>query len=104
LHLHELLEDLDTGIGIPEDKRAKVFEKFVQVQRPAGPCTKGTGLGLTISKSLAELLGGSLTLNSVQDRGCTFTLSLPLAWDGQVTSENEELVGQYGCAYSGEPK
>ena len=94
----------DTGIGIPEDKRAKVFEKFVQVQRPAGPCTKGTGLGLTISKSLAELLGGSLTLNSVQDRGCTFTLSLPLAWDGQVTSENEELVGQYGCAYSGEPK
>ena len=94
----------DNGIGIPEDKRTAVFEKFEQVQRPGGQCTEGTGLGLTISKSLAELLGGSLTLGSVQDHGCTFTLALPRVWDVEPTSENETLVGQYGCAHSGERK
>ena len=91
----------DTGIGIPEDKRAKVFEKFEQARQADGGPTNGTGLGLTISESLAELLGGSLTLSSVQDHGCTFTLALPHVRDDELTSENETLVGQYGCAYSG---
>jgi len=94
----------DTGIGIPEEKRAKVFEKFEQVRQADGGPTNGTGLGLAISKSLAELLGGSLTLSSVQDHGCTFTLALPHVWDDELTSENETLVGQYGCACSGEDK
>ncbi len=91
----------DTGIGIPEEKRAKVFEKFEQARQADGGPTNGTGLGLTISESLAELLGGSLTLSSVQNHGCTFTLALPHVWDDELTSENETLVGQHGCAYGG---
>ena len=91
----------DTGIGIPQDKRAAIFEKFEQVQQPGGPRNEGTGLGLTIARSFADLLGGSLKVSSTQDHGSTFVLTLPLAFSSDATRVNDQLVGQYGCAYSG---
>jgi two-component system cell cycle sensor histidine kinase PleC len=79
----------DTGIGIPEDQQGKIFEKFEQVRRPERASPEGTGLGLPIAKSLAELLGGTLTLSHVSDHGCAFTLSLPLTPDPETTQEAE---------------
>ena len=65
---------IDHGPGIHEADQQRVFEEFVQIG-PRGP--RGTGLGLPISRRLAELLGGSLTLDSAPGRGSTFTLTLP---------------------------
>ncbi len=67
----------DTGIGIAVEDQAKIFNRFQQAQLAKGQLIEGTGLGLTISKSYAELLGGSLTLRSTLDAGSTFTLTIP---------------------------
>lgn len=69
----------DTGRGIASDDLARVFEPYVQVggSPPAGEA--GFGLGLAISHRLAEGMGGTLTVESVEGQGSTFTLSLPRA-------------------------
>ena len=74
----------DTGPGIPEDRQEAVFEAFGQVADPDAATTEGTGLGLTISRGLAERMGGTLTLSSRPGQGTTLTLVLPLPGDGGV--------------------
>jgi two-component system chemotaxis sensor kinase CheA len=68
---------VDTGIGIPEDKQKLVFEAFKQVDGSNSRKYGGTGLGLTISRELCVLLGGDLTLHSVEGSGSNFTIHLP---------------------------
>jgi signal transduction histidine kinase len=68
----------DTGVGIPEDRLASVFAPFVQVESEYTREAGGTGLGLTISRRLARLMGGDLTVRSTPGEGSCFTLWLPL--------------------------
>lgn len=68
----------DTGIGIPQDAQAYVFEAFRQVNNSAASKFKGTGLGLAIVKQLVDLMEGEITLESQQGVGTTFTVILPL--------------------------
>jgi signal transduction histidine kinase/CheY-like chemotaxis protein len=68
----------DTGIGIPEDKLASVFEKFSQVDASSTRRHEGTGLGLAIASKLAELMGGSIGAESRLGEGSTFCFRFPL--------------------------
>jgi len=68
----------DTGPGISKDDQAKLFEAFQRLQSGDGQ-VEGTGLGLHLSRKLAELLGGEITLQSEPGRGSCFTLILPKA-------------------------
>ncbi len=68
---------IDTGVGIPVDKQQAIFEAFQQQDGSTSRKYGGTGLGLTISRELAGLLGGEIQLYSQEQSGSTFTLYLP---------------------------
>ena len=69
----------DTGPGISANERERIFDKFYQVAENGGPKPKGTGLGLAISKTLVELHGGKIWVESEPGRGSTFYFTLPAA-------------------------
>ena len=66
----------DTGIGIPADRLTSIFDPFVQVETGHTRTSEGSGLGLTISRRLARLMGGDLTVKSESGKGSVFTLWL----------------------------
>src|SRR5262245_42708007 len=69
----------DAGPGIPVGEQEKIFEKFYQVTQDGSLKPKGTGLGLAISKSLVELHGGKIWVESEPGRGSTFSFTLPVS-------------------------
>jgi signal transduction histidine kinase len=69
----------DTGIGIPEDAMARIFEGFFQIDRRAGRRHQGAGIGLTLVDRLVHLMGGQLSVRSTVGSGSRFTFTLPLA-------------------------
>ncbi|WP_051438875.1 PAS domain-containing protein [Ciceribacter selenitireducens] len=67
----------DTGIGIPEDKRASIFDKFSQVDTSSTRRHEGTGLGLAITAGLVDLFGGHIDVESAVGEGSVFTVHVP---------------------------
>lgn len=72
----------DTGIGIAPEHLRTLFEDFAQVRSPLQQRLRGTGLGLSLSKKLAELLGGSVDVQSEPGQGSVFTVTIPVQLEG----------------------
>ena len=68
----------DTGIGIPKDKLDWIFEHFAQADSSTTRKYGGSGLGLSISRKLTEMMKGSLTVNSIENQGSSFAVNIPL--------------------------
>ena len=77
----------DTGIGIPEEKRASIFDKFSQVDTSSTRRHEGTGLGLAITAGLVDLFGGYIEVESTLGQGSVFTVRLPFT----VVNERNKL-------------
>lgn len=78
-----VFEVVDSGIGIPADKVADIYEPFIQTHAHSGIREMGTGLGLTICRELVELMKGTIHVNS-NNSGTVFTVTLPLRMTGAV--------------------
>ncbi|WPU97857.1 two-component regulator propeller domain-containing protein [Mucilaginibacter sp. cycad4] len=69
---------VDTGIGIPAEKHAKIFERFFQQDLPKSMINQGSGIGLAITREFVKMHGGEITLESEPDHGSCFIVRLPL--------------------------
>ena len=78
----------DTGKGMTTEERQKVFQAFTRLKSAQG--IEGTGLGLNITQELVNLLQGTLRLESVKDKGSTFTVTIPLALGTAPAAEEAE--------------
>lgn len=79
----------DTGIGIPEEKKTKLFEPFQRAGQETGPI-EGTGIGLTITRRLAELMNGRVGFESVEGIGSKFWVELPIHQEERATVTEAE--------------
>ncbi|OYU69824.1 MAG: hypothetical protein CFE28_07275 [Alphaproteobacteria bacterium PA2] len=84
------IEVSDTGIGIPENARAFLFDRFTQADSSTTRQFGGTGLGLAICKNLVELMGGQIDYESVQGVGTTFWFTVPFVDQGEAMAPRGE--------------
>ncbi len=90
----------DTGIGIRKEDTAYLFESFKRVDEEKNHAIEGTGLGLAISKQLVDLMGGEIRVDSIYQRGSTFTVTLEqeIVDDAPIGSVSEFLKNRQGRA------
>lgn len=95
----------DTGLGIPENDQKYVFDRFYQVDDTNTRSQQGTGIGLSLSKELAELMGGTLTLTSSVGKGSSFTCAIPMYFEmDEQKSHSQSTATEIAPIYQALPK
>ncbi|NMG06023.1 ATP-binding protein [Brasilonema sp. UFV-L1] len=84
----------DTGIGIVPEEQERIFEEFIQIESKLQKKVKGTGLGLPLSRKLAQLLGGSVWVKSELGKGSTFFASIPLVYSSAAAASMPQPTWQ----------
>jgi PAS domain S-box-containing protein len=87
----------DTGIGIPEEKKSLLFERFSQIDSSYAKPFQGTGLGLAISKKLVELMGGDIWLSNSSDAGSTFCFTVQLGQEKGLIQQMNAIRNVIEC-------
>jgi signal transduction histidine kinase/DNA-binding response OmpR family regulator len=87
-----LIDVTDTGIGIPQEKQASIFERFTQLDGSSARKYEGTGIGLALTREIAQIHGGDVTLKSEHGKGSTFTLSIPKSAEDATVPLSKELI------------
>jgi CheY-like chemotaxis protein len=83
------IEVIDTGIGIPNEQQARLFQPFVQAESAFTLGQEGTGLGLAITKQLVDMMGGEISFESVLNRGSTFRVRIPMSCSPAAAPETK---------------
>ncbi len=99
-----IFEVIDSGIGMTPEQQAKLFQAFTQADASTTRKYGGTGLGLTISRRFAEIMGGELTVESEAGKGTAFTVRLPESADGEVPAKAISFVAKTAPANSDSDK
>lgn len=89
-HRNFYVKVADSGVGIPDDCKEHVFERFYRVDKARSRDTGGTGLGLAITKSVIQMHKGSIKLYSESGEGTTFTIRIPMKSDASVNTARKE--------------
>lgn len=89
-HRNFYVKVADSGVGIPDDCKEHVFERFYRVDKARSRDTGGTGLGLAITKSVIQMHKGSIKLYSESGEGTTFTIRIPMKSDASVVTTRKE--------------
>lgn len=102
-----VLKVRDNGIGIPKEMQEKVFERFQRVDNGTTRSNEGSGIGLSIVKSLVEIQGGKITIESGEDFGTEFCIKFPIVQDKVSNSEEKyhnkfKLMGENNMARKAE--
>jgi signal transduction histidine kinase/ligand-binding sensor domain-containing protein/DNA-binding response OmpR family regulator len=90
------MQVMDTGIGIPQDKKEKIFERFFQHASAAAVLNQGTGIGLSITKEFVRMHGGTIEVESEPGRGSVFTILLPFTEAAAPAGGKEEFPANGG--------
>ncbi|MCS3801568.1 ligand-binding sensor domain-containing protein/signal transduction histidine kinase/DNA-binding response OmpR family regulator [Chitinophagaceae bacterium OAS944] len=83
---------IDTGIGIPADKKDMIFDRFFQNDTSAAILNQGTGIGLSITKEFIKLHGGNIKVESEPGKGCAFTIQVPLKRVNKTTITEQPIM------------
>jgi hypothetical protein len=86
------IDVIDSGVGIPADKQAEIFEEFHHLNNPGRNLEQGLGLGLAIVARLANLLGAQIEVASRVGQGSRFSLSLPLVYDAASEFDGGQIA------------
>ena len=92
----------DTGLGIPEERLPFIFDRFYQVDNSATKEKEGSGIGLSLSKDLIDLMGGTITVSSKENKGTFFTVLIPLQ-EIKTRSMKVELAAEAKGIYPNMP-